>query len=50
MQDDIDFLLSREDYYIHLYKSIYNIIPIVSNTAGWKHTEESCKKITQNYS
>ncbi len=48
---DVTTLLNREDYYIQELKPEYNIVPQQTNflrRQGWKHSEESLKKIA-NY-
>jgi hypothetical protein len=47
---DSTLLLNREDYYLETLKPEYNIIPIASNSIGWKHSEESLAKMRGNYS
>jgi len=41
-------ILSREQYYIDLYKPIMNINPIAGSSLGFKHTEESKKLIAES--
>ena len=43
-------LISREDYYLDVFKPEYNIIAFASNSAGWKHSEDSLVKMRNNYS
>jgi group I intron endonuclease len=47
---DVKLLLEREDYYIKFMCPEYNIAPLATNSAGWKHSEESIQKMIQNYS
>ena len=47
---DVKTLLNREDYYIQELKPEYNIVLQASNFVGWKHSDESIKKMRENYS
>ena len=47
---DVTTLINREDYYIQELKPDYNIVPLATNSVGWKHSEESIKKMIENYS
>jgi group I intron endonuclease len=38
-------LLIREQYYLDILKPEYNIVKIAGSTLGYKHTEESLKKM-----
>lgn len=42
---DTDNLLKREQYYLHNLKPEYNIVKKAGSTQGYKHTEESLKKM-----
>jgi group I intron endonuclease len=44
--EDNNFILNREQYYIDLYKPIYNILQKAGNSLGYKHTELSKLKIS----
>jgi O6-methylguanine-DNA--protein-cysteine methyltransferase len=41
----LDNLLEREQYYLDNLKPDYNIVEIAGSTLGYKHTEESLKKM-----
>lgn len=43
-------LISREDYYLDVFKPEYNILAFASNSAGWKHSEDTLVKMRNNYS
>ena len=47
---DVTTLLNREDYYIQELKPEYNIVLQHTNFVGWKHSDESLKKMRENYS
>ena len=38
--------IEREQYYIDLFKPKYNILPTAGSSLGFKHSEESKKKIS----
>jgi len=42
---NLDNLLEREQYYLDILKPDYNIVEIAGSTLGYKHTEESLKKM-----
>ena len=42
---NLDNLLEREQYYLNNFKPDYNIVEIAGSTLGYKHTEESLKKM-----
>ena len=39
-------LIQVEEFYIDLWKPSYNMTPHAGNSLGYKHTEESCQKIS----
>jgi group I intron endonuclease len=39
-----DVILEREQYYLDLFKPIYNIVSQAGNTLGYKHSEETKKE------
>lgn len=45
---DPAILIAREQYYIDLLKPEYNILKIAGSCFGYKHTEESIKKMKGN--
>lgn len=45
-KDDVIEILEREQYYINLYKPEYNILRKAGNSLGYKHSEETKRKIT----
>ena len=47
---DVTTLINREDYYIQELKPEYNIVLQATNFVGWKHSDESIKKMRENYS
>lgn len=46
----VSILLNREDHYIQTLRPQYNIVLIETNSKGWKHIEESLRKMRENYS
>jgi hypothetical protein len=44
---EVTKLLEREQYYLDLLKPEYNIVEIAGSTLGYKHTEESLKKMRE---
>jgi group I intron endonuclease len=46
----VSTLLNREDHYIQTLRPQYNIALLATNSKGWKHTEESLRKMRENYS
>lgn len=42
-----EYILSREQFYINLYKPILNINPLAGSSLGFKHSEESKKLISE---
>ena len=47
---DVALLIEREDYYIQKLKPSYNILPLASNSVGWKHSEETIALMRKTYS
>jgi len=44
---DVDILLEREQFYIDTLQPEYNVLSIAGNSLGYKHTEESIVKMSQ---
>lgn len=44
---DITEVIAREQYYLDLYKPVYNILKIAGSNLGYKHTKETLAKFKQ---
>jgi O6-methylguanine-DNA--protein-cysteine methyltransferase len=44
---DIKVLLEREQYYLNRLKPVYNVVEKAGSTIGYKHTEETLKKMRE---